>query len=117
MSSRNDCYRRTPEVRVREVPEMEFCLAYVPARAELYRLNPSAWFVLRLCEGLSEPEMAQAYHEALDPVLGIEACRREIRAGLESLLGMGIIEKVHAVPRTARVTKRKPRRKSHEQEK
>ncbi|QJR10445.1 hypothetical protein DSM104443_01509 [Usitatibacter rugosus] len=86
---------------------MEFCLAYVPARAELYRLNPSAWFVLRMCDGLTEPELAQAYHGALEPVLSLEDCRREVRGGLESLLGMGIIEKVHAVPRTAKVTKRK----------
>ena len=107
MSSPSIRYRKRPEVRVREVAEMEFCLAYVPARRELYRLNPSAWFVLRHCEGRSEARIARDYREAL-PELPPPDCAREVRKAIEQLEALGIIE---PAPRQARSATRSTSRR------
>jgi hypothetical protein len=85
-------YCQARDVRVREVPEMDFCLVYVATEAEIYRLNPSAWYVLRMCDGRTEEKIARSYHAAMRPVFSLDDCRREVRAGIESLLKMGIIE-------------------------
>lgn len=51
MSSRPDCFRRPPELRVRPVPELGYCLVFTPARPMLYTLNAAAWLLLELCDG------------------------------------------------------------------
>ena len=99
MSSRGACYRKTREVRLREVPEMEFCFAYVPAHAQLYRLNPAAWFVARMCDGRTERQIAADYRAALAQAMSVQECLREVRAGLVSLMEMGIVEQVKRRPR------------------
>lgn len=109
VSFQNPLYRRTRDVRVREVPEMEFCLVYSRAAAEIYRLNPSAWYVFRMCEDRTEEEIARAYHAAMEPVLSLAESGREVRAGLESLLQMRIIEPVDGRPVRAKSSKRRIR--------
>lgn len=94
MSSPAACYRTKAEIRFREVPEMDFCFVYVPSRAELYRLNPAAWFVFRLCEGISEAEIASAYHAALAPAVSKSKSLQEVRRAIGSLRDMGIIEEM-----------------------
>lgn len=51
MSSPLDCFRRPPELRVRPVPELGYCLVFTPARPMLYTLNAAAWLLLELCDG------------------------------------------------------------------
>jgi hypothetical protein len=114
VSSRVACYRARPDIRVREVPEMEFCFVYVPARAELYRLNPAAWFVFRMCEGASDAAIASAYHAALGPEVSKAESLEEVRRAIEGLLGMGIIEQVAHRPQSSSQPKRRVR---HGQEK
>jgi hypothetical protein len=70
---------------------MEFCLAYVRSRAELYRLNPAAWFVAEQCEGRDVEQIARRYRAVLGPSLSPKECRAQVRAALEALLAMGIV--------------------------
>jgi Coenzyme PQQ synthesis protein D (PqqD) len=109
VSFQSPLYRQTRDIRVREVPEMEFCLVYCPSSAEIYRLNPSAWFVFRMCEERTEEEIARAYHAAMEPVLSLAESAREVRAGLESLLQMRIIEPVVGKSVRAKSSKRRIR--------
>jgi len=51
MSSPSVCYRRPPDLRVRPVPELGYCLVFTPNRPTLYTLNAAAWLLLELCDG------------------------------------------------------------------
>jgi hypothetical protein len=51
VSCRSAYYRKVPNVRIREVPEMATCLVFTPDDPEVYTLNSSAWLILRLCDG------------------------------------------------------------------
>jgi Coenzyme PQQ synthesis protein D (PqqD) len=104
-SCQNACYRKVPNVRVRGVPEMAVCLVFTPNDPEVYTLNPSAWLVLRLCDGRSEAKITLAYHAAVEPMLSRDEARREVRAGIESLIQKRIIKVVHR-----RRTRRNPTR-------
>jgi hypothetical protein len=105
VSSPSASYRQKREIRVREVPEMEFCLVYVPADAQIYRLNPSAWFVFRMCEDRTEAQIARAYHAAMKPVLSLRESGAEVRNGIERLIRMRIIEEVHGGSETKSPTR------------
>jgi len=63
--SRSDCYRRTTNLRVRPVPEMDVCLVFTPDRPHLYRLNAAAWLVFELCDGRSGAALEAEYDEAM----------------------------------------------------
>ena len=94
MSYRSACYRKTRDVRIRGIPEMEICMVFTPDDPEIYTLNPSAWLVLQLCDGRTEAGIALAYHKAVEPMLTREEARREVRDGIESLMRKRIIEVV-----------------------
>ena len=90
---------------------MEACMVFTPDDPEVYTLNPSAWLVLRLCDGRSEDEIASAYHAVAEPMLSREEAQSEVRAGIESLMRKRIVEAVNR-----RTGKRAPpnRRTDHE---
>lgn len=94
MSSQAACYRKTPNIRVREIPEMSTCLVFTPDDPEVYTLNSSAWLIFQLCDGSPESKIARAFHRAVEPMLTAEEARREVRAGIESLIGKRIIQVV-----------------------
>ena len=91
-SSRTIRYRTAPEVNVREIPELECCLVYSPSRAELYTLNPLAWFVFRACEGRSESEIAAAYAATMTALVSSGDAARQVHETLRSLEEMGIVQ-------------------------
>jgi len=88
----NACYRKTPDLRIRGVPEMSYCMVYTPSDPAVYTLNASAWLILSLCDGRSEPAIASAYHASVEPALTLEESSREVRIGLEGLLQQRLIE-------------------------
>jgi Coenzyme PQQ synthesis protein D (PqqD) len=90
---------------------MEACMVFTPDDPEVYTLNPSAWLVLRLCDGRSENEIAAAYHAVAEPMLSRKEAQSEVRAGIESLMRKRIVEAVNR-----RTGKRAPsnRRADHE---
>ena len=90
-SSRTIRYRTAPEVNVREIPERACCLVYSPSSAELYTLNPLAWFVFRACDGRKESEIAAAYSAAMKPLLSSREAARRVREALRNLEEMGIV--------------------------
>jgi len=89
--SRTIRYRTAPELRVREIPEMACCLVYSPAHAELFTLNPLAWFVFRACEGRREAQIAAAYAAAMKPLLSSREAAGRVRGALRGLQDMGIV--------------------------
>jgi len=72
MSSPPDCFRRPPELRVRPVPELGYCLVFTPARPMLYTLNAAAWLLFELCDG-QDAQTLEADFRAAYAEQGIEA--------------------------------------------
>jgi hypothetical protein len=93
VSYHNACYNKVSNVRVRGVPEMEFCLVFTPDDPQIYKLNTSAWLVLELCDGRSEGEIATSYHAAVEPLLSLDEAQLEVRTAIENLKRQRIIEK------------------------
>jgi hypothetical protein len=63
-------WTRNPDVRLRPVPELACCLAYVRRPPELHGLNLTSWLVLSLCDGRVEAAIAKDYFDAVRPVGG-----------------------------------------------
>ena len=61
MSSRNGCFRKTPGLRIRPVPEMGYCFVFTPANPHVFTLNPAAWLILELCDGQTPQALLRAY--------------------------------------------------------
>jgi Coenzyme PQQ synthesis protein D (PqqD) len=93
------CYKKVTNVRVRGVPEMEFCLVFTPDDPQTFTLNTSAWLVLDLCDGRSEEDIAASYFTALKPLLSREEAQREVRSAIEILECGRIVAKVARRPK------------------
>ncbi len=86
MSSRNACYRRAPDIRLRPVPEAGTCLVYAPAVATLFSLNTTAWLVLELSSGRDLEEITAAFLHEVAPLLSEAAAREQVAAALDDLV-------------------------------
>jgi hypothetical protein len=86
VSSRNACYRRTPDLRLRPVPESGYCLVYAPSIPELLSVNTTAWLVLELSTGRDLDEIAAAFHNQVAPLLSLAEAREQVVAALDDLV-------------------------------
>ena len=87
------CWSPAPGVRLRPMPEMACCLAYVREPPALHGLNLTSWIVLTLCDGRPEAEIARAYFEAVVPVGGPGAGRGALEAALIQLEALRLIRR------------------------
>jgi hypothetical protein len=85
------CYSRSPGLRVRALPELDTCLAYLPRPPRLCRLNLGAWLILELCDGRSADALCGAYVEALDGATQRSALLEQLSAGIEELMQLGLV--------------------------
>src|SRR5262249_24233575 len=69
VSSRRECYRRTPGLRVRPVPELSTCVVFTPAAPQLFNLNPHAWLILELAPDRTYEELETCYLARVVPPL------------------------------------------------
>jgi hypothetical protein len=88
---------------------MAACLVFTPHDPEVYTLNPTAWLILRLCDGRSKAQIIESYHAAVEPMLSREQAERDVSIGLEYLTCRQIIEAVNAYPREHKKPKRRLR--------
>jgi hypothetical protein len=86
VSSRNACYRRAPDLRLRPVPEAGYCLVYAPSVPNLYSLNTSAWLVLELSDGRDLEEIAVAFHRETEPLASLDEARAQVATALDDLV-------------------------------
>jgi len=98
MFSPNDCFVRTPELRIRPVPELGRCMVFTPARPHLYTLNAAAWLALELCDGRSLSMLEAAYVDMVGEVGGGSSSGDELRTTLEEFERKGIIVRASAPP-------------------
>lgn len=82
-----------PRVRddllVRELPDG--CAALDLRSDVVVLLNPSAAYVMSMCDGTrTEPELVTALREAV-PALDASAAARDVRAALEQLANAGVL--------------------------
>lgn len=91
-----DCYSRTPALRIRPVPELDCCIVFTPERPNLYTLNPSAWLILELCDGQDGRSLEEAYRSAIDAQANDASVGAELRAVIEDFEQKGIVERRHA---------------------
>ena len=91
MLSRNGCYAKTPNVLLRRFEEWGRCYAFTPDEPDIYDLNPTAWFILELCDGRPFQQIEADYLAALGPRIGREKARAQFHAGFDTLLRRNII--------------------------
>lgn len=90
------CWAQAPGVRLRPMPELACCLAYVRDPPALHGLNLTSWIVLTLCDGRPETDIARAYLEAVSPVGGPGARRGVLEAALIQLEALRLIRRTRA---------------------
>lgn len=86
------CYRKTRDLRIRPIPEMEVCLVFTPASPRLHTLNATAWLVLELCDGRTGRAIRDAYASVIAS-LSPDQVKSEIQDIMQDLEGKGIIER------------------------
>ena len=91
MSFPAGCYRKTPNIRVRPVHELELCLVFTPDNPNVYSLNPSAWMVMELCDGRSWEELERAYRSAVEGFGPIENLAEDLADAVRDLEAKGIV--------------------------
>jgi hypothetical protein len=85
-----------PNMRLRPVPELECCLAYLPRRRDpprrpsLHGLNLTSWLVLSLCDGRDDEALA---HEFAEATAGAGAAPDALATALEQLAKLGLINR------------------------
>lgn len=91
MTSLTGCFRQSPGLRLRPVPELDTCLVYRPRPPRLFRLSLSAWLVLELCDGLDDAQLVDAYRQTAGNRMNGEQAARQARQGLEMLMQNGLV--------------------------
>lgn len=91
MSSRNACYRRMPDLRMRPVPEDGYCLVYAPSIPNLLSVNTTAWLVLELSDGRDLDEITAAFHHEIAPLLTLNEAREQVAAALDDLVSQQLV--------------------------
>jgi hypothetical protein len=84
-------YRRADGLRLRPVPELGMCLAFVPHPPRLHTLNPTAWLIAELCDGTDDKELAAKFIARSVPSLSPDAVAEHLANGLRQLQDSGII--------------------------
>ena len=102
MSCPSGCYKQTPGLRIRLVPELHgysgtASIVFTPAAARLWNLNEISTFVLALCDGKSPRELEAAYLEEVVPPLTFDIARRYLELAIRDLEANRIIEFVDAI--------------------
>lgn len=92
MPSLTGCYRKTPGLRVRPVPEWDRCIVFTPAAPKLYTLNLSAWLVFELFAETPVATATEAYMAAVVPPESEATARRNLDDCLQMLQDNGILE-------------------------
>ena len=88
------CFRHSPGLRSRPVPELRCCIVFTPAEPKLFTLNPNAWLILELCDGKTPTALETAYVERVVPPLTRNEALDNLQQGLKMLLNDGIIYRV-----------------------
>ena len=85
------CYRKNPSLKVRELPELDTCLAYVPRPPRLCQLNLTSWLILELCDGRAVGDLRKAYCEATERPGDSGQASLELEDGLRELVELGVL--------------------------
>lgn len=94
MSFQTGCYRKSPGLRVRALPELDTCLAYVPRPPRLCRLNLAAWLILELCERGSAADLRDAYCDAVGDSTDRTYSMAKLEEGLSELVELGVLQRI-----------------------
>ena len=88
-----------PSVRLRPIPELNCCLAYLPPRRHpprapaLHGLNLTTWLVLSMCDGRPDSLLEQDYHEAMAACYGPGTQPGTLAQALAQLQSLGLIQR------------------------
>ena len=88
-----------PSLRLRPVPEMECCLAYLPPQnaprrpPTIHGLNVTSWFVLSLCDGQDDQSLRQEFSDVLAQCTGDGTRAGTLLDALAQLHGLGLIHR------------------------
>jgi hypothetical protein len=85
-------YRKIQNLRVRPVPELEFCLVFTPDDPSIYTLNPTAWLIFEACDGRSGNELEALFYKTFKPLLSASEAHEQYTATVMDLLNKKVIE-------------------------
>lgn len=88
--SPTDRFTRRPDLRMRPLPELESCLVYRRRPPKLFRLNPTAWFLLDQSDGRPLRAIEDAFGEATGTT-SAKARARVVQDGLRALARAGLV--------------------------
>jgi Coenzyme PQQ synthesis protein D (PqqD) len=88
----NGCYKKTANLRIRPIPEMQACVVFTPDTPNLYTLNPTAWLVMALCDGRAGKALESAYYDTVEPLVTRRQAAAELRRTLADLQQKGIVK-------------------------
>ncbi|WP_458094308.1 PqqD family protein [Roseomonas sp. WA12] len=86
-------HERAPGLRLRPLPELGACLAYIPAAPRLHQLNATAWLILELADGRDDAALATAFAERTAQALSAPAAGRTLENGLAELRACGLLHR------------------------
>ena len=98
MSFPNGWLTRTPDLCVRPVPEMGFCLVYNPHARDIYTLNPAVWLAFELCHERTRAAARDDYVGTFEPGTRRERAAEEFAAALDRLRRLGLVIEHEAAP-------------------
>jgi hypothetical protein len=98
----NGCYITVPNIKVRPIPELNTSVVFTPDNPNLYSLNQAARLVLAFCDGRLGSGLENAYCAALDPLVGRNEARAELRRTVEDLERKGIVRNTRAQGKASR---------------
>ena len=85
------CFERSPDLKVRPIPELDVCLVCIPRPPQLLRLNMAAWLVLELCDGLDLDRLVDSYREVAGDRVTTAEVLDQVTQGLKMLRQAGLI--------------------------
>jgi hypothetical protein len=100
MAMRGAVWVADPTTRLRPVPELQCCLAYLPPqqeprrRAALHGLNLTTWLVLSMCDGRADGSLAHDYDMAMANTHGPGTRPGALAQALLQLQDLGLIHRI-----------------------
>lgn len=99
--SPNDSFQKTPDIRVRELPEWGNLLVYTPAHPDIHYLDARSWLLFELCDGRTFAEVVDEFSQAVPDGTPRDDIHRAVTEAISTLEAKGIVTRTAAAQSAA----------------
>jgi hypothetical protein len=85
-------FRKAAGLRARPTTQGERLMVFTPGSPKLHWLDLNAWLIFEFSDGRSFAELERAYLEVVGGRMEPDQARRQLRSGLEALVGSTLVE-------------------------